>query len=181
MSYVPRTVLAPDYETISTWSYWGLGDLLRGLSQSLPGTAAWPSANLAIYVPVVIPRPVVVLKMGWINGVTASGNIDVGIYDVTGAKVVTAGSTAQGTTSVAQLVNTTDVQLVGPARYYLAMSMDNTTGTVGRNTLPVSGTAMRGIGCAQEASAFALPATATLAVMANNYVPFVFALVTTVM
>ena len=132
---------------------------------------AWPSANLAIYIPVEIYEPVTVVKMAVNNGSVVSGNIDVGIYDALGNKLASAGSTAQTGTSAIQIFDITDTLLL-PGLYYMAVALDNTTGTLAGFQ---SGTAqvLEGAGLFQQASAFALPSPATYAAMAQTVVPLV--------
>jgi hypothetical protein len=54
-----------------------------------------------------------------LNGATASGNMDVGIYDYAGTRLVSSGSTAQSGTSAFQDFDITDT-LLGPGIFYLA-------------------------------------------------------------
>src|SRR5690349_9987725 len=51
-----------------------------GLTSSF-ASAAWPSANLAIYVPISIRYAYQVNRVFWYNGGTASGNVDLAIYN----------------------------------------------------------------------------------------------------
>lgn len=135
------------------------------------GSGTWPTANLAIFIPFRITAPMTA-KLLWVaNGATASGNIDLGIYDVAGTRIINKGSTAQSGTSAIQTLDITDTQ-IGPGVFYLAMAMDNTTGTTARY-VPTAVTLCAFIGAAQMASAFALPATATFAAASNAYVPII--------
>ena len=106
------------------------------------------------------------------NGSTASGNIDVGIYDLGGAKLVSIGSTAQAGTSAYQVFDITDTTLY-PGQYYMAVAMDGTTGTLVRWSPGAQ--ECRNLAMQQMASAFPLPATATFASVASSYIPWVFA------
>lgn len=135
-----------------------------------PASAIYPTANLAIYIPFRIPRPIVVTKLWAWNGTVVSGNIDVGIYDATGTRLISAGSTAQAGTSAKQEFNIADTE-IGPGLFYIATAMNNTTGTLHRvSALPVE--LMRLVGCAEQTTAFALPATATFAKVATAaYLP----------
>lgn len=132
--------------------------------------AGWPAANRAILIPFDISESYTVKKLGWINGATVSGNVDVGIYDTNLTRLVSAGSTAQGSISVVQEVDVTDTTLP-PGSYYMAMAMDNTTGRVLRSVANHLDTAS--VGVAQMAAAFPLPATATLAEPVNDYTPLI--------
>ena len=130
-------------------------------SLGAPASSTFPSANAAYFFPFRIWTPITVRKLFAHNGATASGNIDVGIYDAQGRKLVSAGSTAQAGTNALQEFDVTDT-VIGPGLFYLAVAMDNTTGTLFRSTFGGSVNS-KVMGEAQQASAFPLPATATFA------------------
>lgn len=130
-------------------------------------SAAWPAANRAIFYPFLLHVPTVLTKLWCLNGNTVSGNLDIGIYDVAGTKLVSTGSTAQSGTSALQTVTITALPLA-PGTYYMAMAMDNTTGTLYRITTPTVNLAI-GLGWFQQATAFPLPATFTPASLATGY------------
>jgi hypothetical protein len=161
--------------TIHTFSAECLGAHLT--SSSGVGSAAYPAADRAHFLPFRVNRPTLITKLMAYNGSTASGNIDVGIYSHDGTRLVSTGSTAQSGTSALQVFDVTDTWL-GPGRFYLAVAMDNTTGTLFRATLG-STQIDAGIGLLIEASAFPLPATATFATIsgAAAFVPIIGALV----
>lgn len=123
-------------------------------------SATWGAANRAIYVPVVVPCRVTACQMAWANGAAVSGNVDAGIYDVTGVRLVSTGSTAQAGTTALQVADITDTVLT-PGVYFLALAVDNTTATISR--LPTNTGALQGCGVQQQDTAFTLPATATFA------------------
>lgn len=130
-------------------------------------------ANLAIYVPVLVPWAYPVKRVFWINGSTiTSSNADFGIYTVDGTRIYSTGSTALSGTSAAQYVTPSTSFVLSPGAYYFAYACDNTTA----RTLGAAGTAgadaLRLTGCYQQASALPLPATATFASMANALYPF---------
>lgn len=131
-------------------------------------SAAWPSANLAMYMPFALARPTLIVKLFCVNGATASGNVDMAIYDWAGTRLVSIGSTAQSGTNAVQEFNITDTWL-GPGKFYLAVAMDGTTGTLFRGQSTLQGN--REAGWLQQASAFALPANATFAANTTNYQP----------
>lgn len=133
---------------------------LGGMVGGAIASATYPSANLAIFYPVRVTRAFTVAQLFVLNGATVSGNIDVGIYDSAGTRLVSSGSTAQSGTNAVQAFNIADT-LLAAGWYYLAVAMDNITGTLQRNTAgSFVMTASLGIG--QQASAFPLPATATI-------------------
>lgn len=137
-----------------------------GYSVGQPGTGTWSSANRAIYMPLMLRAPFLVQKVWWANGTTVSGNCDVGLYTEGGVRLFSSGSTAQATVSVIQSVALSTPFLLTPGRYYLAMAMDNATGHIIRMTFGATGYAKE-FGCAEQATAFVLPATATFATIAS--------------
>jgi hypothetical protein len=127
-------------------------------------SGAWLVANLAIYVPLVIRQMHVARRLWWVNGATVSAtyNVDVGLYldagQKPGAKIVSAGSTAQGTASEIQFVDITDTS-VPVGIVWIAMSCSSTSATFHRQSV-TGGATDAAIGF-QEAGAVPLPATAT--------------------
>lgn len=137
---------------------YGLG---VSIATTTPTTSTtWPTANLALYCPIVLDDLMLVKNIIIANGAAVSGNVDVGIYAADGTRLVSSGSTAQAGTNVSQVFDVTDTQL-GPGLYYLAIALDNTTGTVFGKTIVAAIGQLAGM--AQQASAFPLPATATFA------------------
>jgi hypothetical protein len=133
-----------------------------------PASAAWPASNDALFVPFTLPQATLIKRLFVVNGAAVSGNIDVGIYSESGARIVSTGSTAQSGTSTLQFFDITDL-VIGPGRFYLAVALDNTTGTLFRASLTVP--RAQALGLAKQATAFALPATATFATMTAGYLP----------
>jgi hypothetical protein len=162
------SVLAPGLKNLSSLNLdVGVTQLwLNGGAASRTGTA-WPSANLAIFVPVVVGTPFTVMRFGVENG-TVSGNLDAGIYTSEGKLIISTGSTAQSGVSQWQSIDVTDT-LIPPGLYYLALALNNGTGQVARCGFTALN--LRQSGVMQMASAFALPATATFATMAQAYLP----------
>ena len=136
------------------------------------GSQAWIAANRAMFVPCRIFHPVIITKLWLVNGATASGNFDIGIYsagdtvDATPVLIVSSGSTAQSGTYAVQTVDITDTE-VGAGLYYLALAMNGTTGTCMADITPAAANS-KFMGLAQQDTAFALPATATLATSAAS-------------
>lgn len=145
---------------IHTLSSVACGDPIAAIGLS-GSAAANPvnAANDAWYVPFVLNEPFTVRKAGWHNGTTVSGNVDIGIYSANGTRIWSSGSTAQSGTSVVQVVTPTAFTLA-PGLYYLAIAVDNTTGTFRGFALQQAG---RSTGVFTQASAFPLPSTATFA------------------
>ena len=125
------------------------------------GATAWPSANLAIYVPFIVPRIMVVRTLWFGAGATGTGNYDMGLYNASGAAVLRRGSTAKGTTQEEVVWDCTDTT-IGPGLYYFALVASNGTDTYLAFTPSAPSPAAYGM--LSEASALPLPATATFAV-----------------
>lgn len=166
MSDFPASKLKP-LVTINTFSLESLGPALtaQGMSFGALGSAVYPSANLAILIPFVLAVPVTVKKLFSANGTVVSGNVDIGIYTSEGGaspvltKIASMGSTAQAGTNSPQEFDITDTQLP-PGAYYLAIVLDNITGTLQRaNTVTAQRAALCGVRF--KTSAFPLPATIT--------------------
>lgn len=128
--------------------------------------ATWPSANAAIFMPIRIIEPTLIVNIAVSNG-TLAGNTDVGIYSLNGVRLVSSGSTAQaGSFQTFDIADT----MLGPGVYYAAVARDEaTTGTTFRHSF-ASNVIPKIIGMAEMAAAFPLPATATLATITSNYI-----------
>lgn len=144
-------------------------------AQSLvPGNAVWPAANRALYVPVRVPFPCTVLKLGWSHG-ASSGNGDIGLYETGWTRLTSTGSQAPSGSNVDQWYDVTDVT-IARGIYYLSMSTD-TGATATWWSFSPAATLCQALGILQQASAFPLPATATPVACASAYVPAISMLV----
>jgi hypothetical protein len=129
---------------------------------SNPASGAFESANRAIYMPVLVPVACAAQRLWWANGsaVSAAYNVDCGIYADAGfkpgARLVSTGSTAQGTANQVQFVDITDLHLV-PGLYWIALACSSVSASFFRLSYPQVAKGMR----LQQASALPLPATAT--------------------
>lgn len=144
------------YHTLSAES---LGDKLAGQGLDPRQTSLVPVANRVIYIPVVLPVPIVAKRLFHLNTGTISGNIDVGVYNDALAKVVSSGSTLMAGTGVLQFFNITDTSLPS-GRYYFAVTVDNTLARFNGPTLVAGQPGMMGI-FMETTVGFGLPATAT--------------------
>lgn len=169
---IPRELIDPTPIMVSVQSRLSLGTELAANAAAVVSSAAWPAANRAIYVPFILPEAVTALKM-FVEVTTQSGNMDVGIYNVSYARLVSMGSTAVAAAGL-QEFDITDT-VMGPGQFYWGMCVDNTTAAFMVHT--GSGAAanrLKGWGVAQEAvGAVTLPATATPAVVATGYLPWI--------
>lgn len=132
-----------------------------------PASAVWPTANRAIYVPLILPFAYPVKRAFWMNGTAVAGNVDLGIFNAdTAAKLFSTGATAQAGTSVAQYVAVD--WLIPPGEYYLALSLSSGSGTTLRST---GITTQNILGYLQEGSAHPLPTSMTPVAITVAYVP----------
>lgn len=162
----PSLVLPNVLTTMGPYSIGRVMNHNRGTA----GSGAWPAANRALYIPMWIPVPCVATALLWPTGGTSSNNIDMGLYDYEGVKLVSIGSTAMnGTINDVQILDITDTPL-SAGWVYVAGAADNTAVTILRHTLPVT-TLIRAYGMVQQATAFALPATMTAAAVASQFIP----------
>jgi hypothetical protein len=136
------------------------------------GGAAWPTANLIIYVPVRLKIAVLARKLFYSSQTVGTGNIDIGVYNRAGSRLVNSGSTAKSTTNALVFVDTTDTRLK-PDLYYVALQSSNNTDTFNRT--PPAAPYLAYLGVRSEAAGgFGLPATATWVVdQALAYLPHV--------
>lgn len=157
----------PAYNTVTIPSF---GHEVTGgpIASAIPVSATWPTNNRAIFVPFAIEAAFNAVKMRVLNGATASGNIDVGIYTWDGTRLVSGGGVAQSATSALQEFDITD-KFLAPGRYYMALALSSTVGTVFRKNTTLS--ILNAIGLKQMASAYPLPATVTFASFATAYWP----------
>lgn len=167
----PQQVGPSDRLVLSTAGVESVGPFMFAIAKQLSDAATWPTANKAIFVPFVVRRAFTVRQLAWWNGSAVSGNVDCGVYDEVGTKIVSAGSTAQSGTSAAQIVNVTD-SLLPAGLYYAAMARDTTTGSTGCGQA-LNAAHARAVGAYCMTSAFPLPTTATFAAAADVHVPLI--------
>lgn len=136
-----------------------VSDGLAATQSSLTLGGAYPTASLALFFPFITDVPIVVTQISHENSSTVSGNVDVGVYDELGNRKVSKGGVAQAGALGLQVHDVTDTPLP-PGVYYMAFVLDNATGQVNRATAPA--VVARSCGAKEMASAYPLPATATL-------------------
>lgn len=150
--------------SIATLSPEALGYKFIGASSA----AAFPAANDALFVPVMLQRSILIRRMFSANGNVASGNLDLGIYTLDGKRIVSKGSTAQAGVTTLQFLDIDKTHL-GPGWYYMAVAMDNGTGTLRRFNISVI--RQRHFGVMKAVSAFPLPLSVSLTTVTATYVP----------
>lgn len=166
--------LAFSPNVINTWHVQSIGNKLVGLGDSATSVAstAYPSANLAIYIPFFMRTPFLVAQLAWLTGATATtDSVDMGIYSADGRQILHTGATVLSGGTAPQVVNVTDVYL-GAGSYFFAIAQNGTSAGLSAQTFANAGfDAMCGI--YQQASAYTLPAIATFASPTFSYVPMI--------
>jgi hypothetical protein len=157
VSDFPSIILPPVISSFGRYSPQGAFAATRGLGAA---SGTFSVANKAYYHPVLLPVGCVATKLWWVNGATVTGNVDVGIYDREGNRLVSSGSTAQSGANTLQTVDVTDTPL-SAGWHYLAIACDTATATAATSTALLQHDHQ--LGMFQQTSAFALPSTATFA------------------
>lgn len=170
--FPPSGGLTPS-ATISTLSMFANGHLGPAV-----GGTVWPAVNLAMFIPIRVPVPLLVRQLAVANGVLPTGNTDVGLYDEHGVRLVSTGSVATSGSSVVQVFDVTDTW-IGPGVFYLALVRDDVNGDV--QAVQLSNAArLEQLGVAEMGAAMPLPATATFATPASTIYPMMAAVLKTV-
>lgn len=124
-------------------------------------STTWPTANLAMLVPFSLAYRVTVHRMWMFNGSSVAGNIDIGVYDTSGTRLGSTGSTAQSGTSVPQNVNSTDFD-IGPGVFYMALACSSTSANIFAASASTGGEPiLASMGLVKVASSFPLPSSLT--------------------
>lgn len=87
----------------------------------------WFSANAAVAYPFRLSYPVVVKQLCIMNGSSAGGNVDLGLYTSSFVRLASTGSTGGTGNSLWQFIDITDTPLDAGKIYYLAGARDNIT------------------------------------------------------
>jgi len=130
------------------------------------------TANLLIFIPLLLIEPLLVSQFFWINGATAQDNTDVGIYSFDGqTKFGSTGSTLNSGTSALQVADVTDFRLPSNVRLWMALGCDSSTHTFLLANPVVGAQDLAGI--TQQAAGWSsgLPATITPAIPTVAKVP----------
>jgi hypothetical protein len=145
----------PHYHSIDTENS-GPGAMWRN---TVASATAYPTANLAIYVPIRVRYPVTIRKLWVPSGTTGTGNFDLGLYNAAGTRLVSTGSQAKGTSAVEQVIDVTDTPIAA-GLYYLAICADSGTDTYYGAVMAAPLPAAVGV-LTQDVGSVTLPATAS--------------------
>lgn len=148
-----------------------IGPELLATDTLLSTGTAW-TANLLIFIPLIIQEPLIASQFFWYNGATVNGNTDVGIYTFDGqTKLGSTGSTVNAGASQIQVVDVTNFTLPPNVKLWLALGSDSATHTfIAANLAAIP---QDSIGITQQGSGWSsgLPTTITPAVPAVAKLP----------
>lgn len=146
-----------------------LGGAITAAVLNAVTASVWGAANKAYYYPFTLYDWATVYQFLLFVGSSSAGNVDIGIFDSQGNKVISTGSTAMSATAnTIQEINVTDTVLA-PGEYFIGVSRDTTSGNV-MATGVADELALSQFAVYEEASAFPLPTTATMVKCTDNTV-----------
>lgn len=144
----------------SIWSNQVAQQFIREIENS--GGGAPMGANDAVFIPFLMPQNGTIKRICVYNGSTATGNIDVGLYDTAGVRLVSSGSTARAGSLAVQVFDISDT-LLSPGHYYMAVAVDS----IFQSFKVFAEALVRApglvLGMKTQSSAFPLPSNATFA------------------
>jgi hypothetical protein len=133
-----------------------------------PASAVWSVANRALFVPFRITSRIGIKLLWLFNGAVVNGNLDMGIYDAVGKRIVSTGSQAQA--GVSQLQSfATALTWIGPGLFYKALVFDNVVAQAMRMSETQARYSFYGL--ATMAAAFTLPDPAVFASVGLTAIP----------
>ncbi len=158
---------------ITPYSLESIGPDLRSLAStpfSAIVSAAYPTADLALYVPFSLLERITVVKLFCHNGAAVAGNVDIRLYDINGVALTPSVQVAQAVINVLQEFDIVDVP-IGPGLFYMGIVLSNVGGALFRGLTLALGGALMGMAQEQLAAGAALPNVATFASITGTYVP----------
>ena len=161
------------------WNYLNLSsdDVFAGEEYAIGATAAvstaWPTAGLALYIPLYVSAPGNAVGIFWQNGTAVAGNVECAIFDEYGNKVATSGVVAAAGTSAPQYVAFASPVQLTCGRYYIALMASNATQTFLAWTTSAAATNVnRMLGILEQTGLSAgLPASFTPVTSARSLLP----------
>lgn len=97
------------------------------------GSSAALTANTVYVLKYALTVPVLITAMRWKATATAAGNVNLGIYDSTGAILGSTGSVANTAATTNANANLTANLSLSPGNYYLAFTVGNNSDTFTRS------------------------------------------------
>lgn len=126
-----------DLNVKSSW------DGLRILSVTL--NLAMAAANVVVYRPFRVTRSFSAERMTIENGGTVSGNVRMGILDSAGVLLASTAATVHTGTNATQTIALSTPTVLSAGQYFMALSLDNTTGTFIGGTSSYEGLIHQGV------------------------------------
>lgn len=177
----PTIVAGADCRSsISTFSPESIGVALAALGATAAASKAVGTINDGFFIPFILEKLTPIRRLAVMSGATMAGNVDLGVYDALGNRIVSKGAVSYaGTTSSWFEVDIPDIFLP-PGQYFLATSFSSATATFwGWDASSAFGTTglktILGAGVKFMASAHPLPAIATFSGYQNSMVPILSA------
>lgn len=161
----------PDRFVTSTMSPNCVGDLAVAHGSTAASTA-WPAANEAGFYPFVVTGPDASI-IGraytgaiWMNGATATGTLDFGIFDALGNWIASTGGVSQSGTTAPQKASFTATAVLKPGRYFLAVVSTSASTTFVSSAPTALGLRLAGV--RKLASAYPLASASVAGVWAGT-------------
>jgi hypothetical protein len=155
---IATSITIPQPAIITPNDACSLGVLLAAHAAAAPSAGAYVAISRCMYYPFRLTSVFVCANAFILNGGAVSGHFDIGIYDQSGNRLASTGSTSQsGTNSIQTVALAITLQ---PGNYYLAVSVDNVTSQVYNHAFSLAAVAAAA-GVRSQASTFPLPTTAT--------------------
>lgn len=170
MSYSPPAIVLRTPLVLPVNSPWCAYSGYYSNTTSAPASATSPTANQAIYVPIVVTTTATFTRGFWWNGSAPGGNTCVGLYTPDGTRQATTGSVASSGASAIQSAAFAASYVATPGIYYMAIQFSAATvnGTSGYGPSLL----FRMIGLyTQAVGSFPLPASATFATWTSFLLP----------
>jgi hypothetical protein len=149
-------------------------DLAGYAGQTTHSATVWPTANKAIYVPIIFRYPATLTSISFIAG-NGTGNYDLGFYDgYSKVRMASTTSTAMTAAGGKTLTFSQPLRVDAGRLYYGALALSSTSGSTFRtNTGAVNFSILCGMG--EQTSSLPLPATAAPVTATVTYAPlFIF-------
>jgi hypothetical protein len=154
---------------VHTYSLFSAITDLRLQVQTTCGSITWV-ANQSVFVPISIPFDYPVNRVFWVNGSVVGGNANFGIFDRSGKRIYSTGSTVTAGASAPQF--TTPTPFILPAgEYYFAYAASGTTNVVAGSVAVTAAMLALG-GVVGQASNLALANPATFATVGQALYPY---------
>lgn len=169
--YTPRTRPNPLPLHITSIGRWNAFAAIASFQLSANfANSAWPAANRAVYVPVALHARFTVARFMVCNAGAVAGDLDIGLYNFAGSRLISTGTTAQSGTNAVQYVDVTN-QSFPAGNYWLALVLGDTGGRVSTSTTGAGGFEPFWGATLENLGSTVLPATMTPAVRAVGTLP----------